>query len=116
MRGAIRQRKRGMVNEPEAAVRLGENLAWDEACTAALGEDTSYGAHGRPESKAAHGDSAMFRIDTQIGGSADFPPCTQELDHPNESTRGRNDRVAAPGAEPVEYGTEERIFEGLSDD
>ena len=77
-----------MVNEAEASIGFRKNLAGDEACAAALGEDAGDRAHGGPEAEAADRHGAVFRMDTEIGSGADFSSRAQELDHANERTRG----------------------------
>ena len=111
--GVLRQVERGMVDKAEAAVGFGKNLAWDEACATALGEDAGDRAHGCPEAETADWHGAVFWIDAEIGGGADFSSRAQELDHPNERARRGNNRMATSGPEAVKNGTERWIFKGL---
>ena len=116
MGGVGGQRERGMVNEAEAAVGFWKNLAWNEACAAALGEDAGDRAHGCPKAETADRHGAVFGIDAEIGGGADFSSRAQELDHANESARRGNDGVTASGTQAVENRAEQRVFKSLGDD
>jgi len=82
--GIRRQRKRGMVDDAEASIGFGENLAWDKACTAAFGEYACNRAHGGPEAEATDWHGTVFGMDAEIGSGADFSSRTQELNHANE--------------------------------
>ena len=73
-----------MVDDAEASIGFGENLAGDEACATAFGEDAGDWAHGGPKAEATDWHGTVFGMDAEIGSGADFSSRAQELNHANE--------------------------------